>query len=181
MISSTLLALAVLSAGCGRMPTGDDSSATSGPSHGTLTGAESLENPSARSSSGDEDSSFGFDDIASYDDGVEVEIVGTVAQQATTGMTGAETTHGQMVVASVLIRNGSVTAVDAASVLVTATYGADDTDARWWSIRPGAGERLPRRVTAGEEATAGCGFAIPFTRSTASPSPSTWGTVSTSR
>ena len=164
MISSTLLALAVLSAGCGRMPTGDDSSATSGPSNGTLTGAESLENPSASSSSGDEDSSFGFDDIASYDDGVEVEIVGTIAQQATTGMTGAETTHGQMVVASVLIRNGSDTAVDAASVLVTAAYGADDTDAPLVVDPTGElANAFLGHVTAGEEATAGYGFAIPFT------------------
>ena len=131
--------------------------------NGTLTGAESLENPSASSSSGDEDSSFGFDDIASYDDGVEVEIVGTVAQQATTGMTGAETTHGQMVVASVLIRNGSVTAVDAASVLVTAAYGADDTDAPLVVDPTGElANAFLGHVTAGEEATAGYGFAIPF-------------------
>ena len=52
-----------------------------------------------------EDASFSFDDIASYDGDAEIEITGTAARTIATGMTGAESTRGQMVVVSVLIRN----------------------------------------------------------------------------
>lgn len=119
--------------------------------------------PSADAGRAVEDSSFSFDDIASYEGGLEVEITGTVAQQVTTGMTGAETTHGQMVVVSVLIRNDSTADVDATTALVSATYGAADTEATL-VVDPAGGlaNAFLGSVTAGEEVTARYGFAIPF-------------------
>ena len=157
------MSLAVLSAGCGQIPAGVDSSVAPPSAANSSTGAASAENPSARPDSGDEDSSFSFDDIASYEGGLEVEIASAVGQQATTRMTGAETTDGQMVVVSVLVRNDSSAAVDATAVQVTATSGADDTEAPL--VVDLSGELTNAflgPVTAGAEATAGYGFAIPF-------------------
>jgi len=151
----TLTALAVLLAACGRIPSEVDSSP--GP-----TAASSADASTGRDT-GQEDSSFTFDDIGSYAGGLEVEIAGAVAQQATAGMTGAETTRGQMVVVSVQIRNDSAEDLDTGTVLVTATSGPDDIEAPLVTDPSGA---LPNAflgtITPGQEATAGYGFAIPF-------------------
>lgn len=155
---ATLLTIATLVAGCGRIPTEATASAdptpTSSPtgSPGTGTGTGSAE-----------DSSFSFDDIASYEGGVEVEISGIVARQASPGVTGAERTSGQIVVASVLIRNDSAADLDAATALVTATYGPSDTDAPLVTDPTGTlAHAFLGSVTPGAEVAADFGFAIPF-------------------
>ena len=110
-----------------------------------------------------EDASFTFDDIASYEGDAEIEITGTAARTIATGMTGAESTRGQMVVVSVLIRNLSTEDLDATTVLVTAASGPDDIEAPLINDPTGG---LPNAffgvITPGSEDTAEYGFAIPF-------------------
>ena len=151
------LLMITLVAGCGRIPTettettpSADLSPTSSPSGSPGTGAQ-------------EDSSFSFDDIASYEGGVEVEISGIVARQASPGVTGAERTSGQIVVASVLIRNDSAADLDATTALVTATYGPSDTEAPLVTDPTGTlAHAFLGSVTPGAEVAADFGFAIPF-------------------
>lgn len=116
---ASLAALALL-AGCGRVPSVTGGSTESGDTTGR---------PTASPAGTTEDSSFTFDDIASYEGGPEIEIVGASAQQAPPGMTGAERTGGHLVLVSVLIRNMATADLDATTTLVTATYGPDDSEA----------------------------------------------------
>ena len=78
-------------------------------------------------------------------------------------MTGAESTRGQIVVVSILIRNLSTEDLDATKVLVTAASGPDDIEAPLVDDPSGT---LPNaflgRITPGAEDTADYGFAIPF-------------------
>lgn len=158
MVTVSLLTLALLVGGCGRVTTVTRPSATSSssPSPGTGVGAS----PDASAA---EDASFTFDDVASYESGIEVEISGIVARAAPTGTSGAESTAGQIVVASVLIRNGTAAGLDATTALVTASYGAADTEAPLVSDPGGqlAGAFLGV-VTPGGEVAADFGFAVPF-------------------
>jgi hypothetical protein len=151
----TMLIMFVPLVGCGRIPSGDGS--PSSRSNGS-----SAQQGTASPEAGDEDSSFSFDDIASYTSGLEVEIAGAVAQQATTGMTGAETTRGQMAVVSVLIRNGAEDDLDASIVLVTAASGPEDVEAPLVTDPSGElANAFNGAITPGQEATADFGFAIP--------------------
>lgn len=155
----------VLLAGCGRPP----ESGTVSPVPGATaapTPAEATPSVSGSPTAGPsdpEDASFSFDDIASYEGDAEIEITGTAARTVTTGMTGAESTRGQMVAVTVLIRNLSAEDLDATTVLVTAASGPDDIEAPLVSD-PGGG--LPNGflgvITPGAEATAVYGFAIGF-------------------
>ena len=150
---ASLAALALL-AGCGRVPSVTGGSTESGDTTGRPTAS-----PDGRT----EDSSFTFDDIASYEGGVEVEISGIVARQASPGVTGAEQTGGQIVVASVLIRNDSAADLDATTALVTATYGPSDTEAPLVTDPTGTlAHAFLGSVTPGAEVAADFGFAIPF-------------------
>ena len=156
----------VLLAGCGRPPesgtvapvpgaTASPRSADPSPSGGGTPNTEPSEA---------EDASFSFDDIASYEGDAEIEITGTAARTIATGMTGAESTRGQMVTVSILIRNLSTGDLDATTVLVTAASGPDDIEAPLVSDPAGG---LPNAflgvITPGAEDTAVYGFAIPFT------------------
>ena len=155
----------VLLVGCGRPP----GSATVAPVPGVTTSptpADPAPSDSGSPSSGPsdaEDASFSFDDIASYEGDAEIEITGTAARTIATGMTGAESTRGQMVVVSVLIRNLSAEDLDATTVLVTAASGPDDIEAPLINDPTGG---LPNAflgvITPGAEDTAEYGFAIPF-------------------
>jgi hypothetical protein len=80
------------------------------------------------------------------------------------GMTGAESTRGQMLVVSVLVRNLSTKDLDATTVLVTAASGPDDIEAPLIND-PGGGlaNGFLGTITPGAEDTADYGFAIPFT------------------
>lgn len=110
-----------------------------------------------------EDAAFGFDDVASYEGGVEVEIAGAQGRRAATGITGAEATRGEIVVVSVLLRNLSDADLDASTVLVTAAYGRDDREAPLVTDPTGTltGGFLGF-LTPGAEDTADLGFAVPF-------------------
>jgi hypothetical protein len=65
---------------------------------------------------------FTLDDRAQFDDGLVIEIAGTVADRAAKTDRGAEATHGEIVIASVRIENNSKKAYDAGSVLIGAKY-----------------------------------------------------------
>jgi len=155
----------VLLAGCGRPPESGlvmpvpGASATPAP----VDPAPSADGSPSSGTSAAEDASFSFDDIASYDGDAEIEVTGTAARMITTGMTGAESTRGQMVMVSILIRNLSTEDLDATKVLVTAASGPDDIEAPLVDDPSGT---LPNaflgRITPGAEDTADYGFAIPF-------------------
>lgn len=153
--------LLMLLAGCGRPPADPLPERSDGSSTGA---APSPTGSVAGSASPDEDASFSFDDIASYQGGVEVEIAGTVGRRATVGMTGAESTRGEMVVVSVVLRNLSSVDLDASTVLVTAAYGPDDKEAPLVTDPTGTltGGFLGS-LTPGAENTIDLGFAVPFT------------------
>lgn len=155
----------LLLAGCGRPPA-DPTSApgvTTGPSASPAPSGGPASMPPGDPASPDEDASFSFDDVASYQGGVEVEIAGAVARRATPGTTGAEATRGELVVFSVLLRNLSTADLDASTVLVTAAYGPDDREAPLVTDPTGAltGGFLGS-LTPGAEDTADLGFAVPF-------------------
>lgn len=109
-----------------------------------------------------EEQQFTFDDVAEFDDGLLVEIAGTVADKANKTDRGAEATNGQMVIASVRIENNTKKSYDAAGVLIGAKYGdgqdaqiiVDKTD----ELKSGfAGKIKPK-----DESIATVGFAIPW-------------------
>lgn len=70
-----------------------------------------------------DDQGFTLDDQAEYSDGLMVEIAGSFAQKASKNVKGAESSGGQIVVASVRIENNTTAPYDPAEVEVTATYG----------------------------------------------------------
>jgi hypothetical protein len=72
---------------------------------------------------------FKLDDGAEFDDGLVIEIAGTVADKAAKTDRGAEVTNGQIVIASVRIENNTKKPYDAKGVLIGAKYG-DDNDAQ---------------------------------------------------
>ena len=152
----------VLLAGCGRPP----GEGTTSPNPHDAASATASE-PAASSSPGPsnaEDASFSFDDIASYDGDAEIEITGTAGRMITAGMTGADSTRGQMLVVSVLVRNLSAKDLDATTVLVTAASGPDDIEAPLINDPSGGlANGFLGTITPGAEDTADYGFAIPFT------------------
>ena len=160
----------VLVAGCGRPPVEgvEPSPAATGPAtpaNPAPSGSDrSTRGPSNADPTDPEDASFSFDDIASYEGDAEIEVTGTVARMITTGMTGAESTRGQMVVVTVLVRNVSTKDLDATTVLVTAASGPDDIEAPLIGDPTGGlANAFLGVITPGAEDTAGYGFAIPFT------------------
>ena len=107
---------------------------------------------------------FSLDDVAEFDDGLLIEIAGTVADKATKTDRGAEATNGEIVIASVRIKNKTEEPYDAESVLIGAKYGngkdaqiiIDETD----ELQSGfTGTIKPR-----DEAIATVGFAVPVSR-----------------
>ncbi|HEY5980099.1 MAG TPA: hypothetical protein VIT41_10735 [Microlunatus sp.] len=152
-----VICVLLLVAGCGRPIDVEGTAAGSSVSpSGTA--------PASAEPSMAEDAAFTFDDIASYQGDAEIEITGAGARMITAGMTGAESTQGQMVVVSVLIRNLSAEELDATTVLVTAASGPDDIEAPL--IADPAGDLshgFLGVITPGAEDTADYGFAIPFT------------------
>jgi hypothetical protein len=110
------------------------------------------------------DQRFSFDETARYDDGLQIEIAGTVADKAKQTDRGAEATRGEIVIASVRIENGTAQSFPAADVLISATYG-DGKDAQ---IIIDKTEQLQSgfrgQIRARDEQVATVGFAIPFTQ-----------------
>ena len=70
-----------------------------------------------------EEQQFSLDDVAEFDDGLLIEIAGTVADKASKTDRGAEATNGEIVIASIRIENKTKEPYDAESVLIGAKYG----------------------------------------------------------
>jgi hypothetical protein len=140
--------------------TGEERAATASatPSAGTGTPASASE--TLRRAAPDQQ--FSFDETARYDDGLQIEIAGTVADKAKQTDRGAEATHGEIVIASVRIENGTAETFPATDVGVSASYGSgrdaqiiiDKTD----QLQSGFRGSIRR----GDEQIATIGFAVPF-------------------
>jgi hypothetical protein len=104
---------------------------------------------------------FTLDDQAEFDDGLLVEIAGSLGQKAAKGVKGAETTGGQVVVASVRIENNTHEPYDPGDVEVTATYGVG-TPAKP-VIDPGHAivSDFEGAIAVGDEGVAAVAFAVP--------------------
>jgi Domain of unknown function (DUF4352) len=106
---------------------------------------------------------FSLDDGAEFDDGLLIEIAGSVADKAKKSDRGAEATNGEIVIASVRIENKTKEPYDAESVLIGATYGngrdaqiiVDKTD----ELQSG----FTGTIKPNSEDIATVGFAVPFT------------------
>ena len=107
---------------------------------------------------------FALDEAAEFDDGLIIEIAGSVADKAKKTDKGAAATKGQIVIASVRIENGTKRTYDAAPVQITAISSngtaaepiVDKTD----ELQRGfAGKIKPN-----DESIATVGFAIPHTQ-----------------
>jgi hypothetical protein len=106
---------------------------------------------------------FTLDDVAEFDDGLLIEIAGTVADKAKKTDRGAEATNGEIVIASVRIENKTKKPYDAENVLIGATYGSgkdaqiiiDKTD----ELESG----FTGTIKPEDEDIATVGFAVPFT------------------
>jgi hypothetical protein len=120
----------------------------------TATGATPAEVPKAQQ--------FKLDDVAEFDDGLLIEIAGTVADKATKTDRGAEATNGQIVIASVRIENKTKKSYDAKGVLIGAKHGdgkdaqiiIDKTD----ELQSG----FTHKIKPKDERIATVGFAIPW-------------------
>ena len=105
---------------------------------------------------------FTFDDVAEFDDGLLIEIAGTVADKASKTDRGAEATDGQIVIASIRIENNTKKSYDARNALIGARYGegqdaqiiVDKTD----ELKSG----FTGKIKAKDEGIASCGFAVPW-------------------
>jgi hypothetical protein len=110
-----------------------------------------------------EEQRFKLDDVAEFDDGLVIEIAGTVADKASKTDRGAEATDGQIVIASVRIENNSNKPYDADGMLIGATYGdgrdaqiiIDETD----ELQSGFSKKIKPKG----EGIATVGFAVPWT------------------
>jgi hypothetical protein len=118
------------------------------------TGATPAEVPEAQQ--------FSLEDAAAFDDGLLIEIAGTVADRAAKTDRGAEATNGEIVIASVRVENKTKEPYAAETVLIGAKYGngkdaqiiIDKTD----ELQSG----FTGTIKPNDEAIATVGFAVPF-------------------
>ena len=109
-----------------------------------------------------EEQQFTLDDVAEFDDGLMIEIAGTVADKASKTDRGAEATDGQIVIASVRIENKTKKSYEAGNVLIGAKYGdgqdaqiiIDKTD----ELQSGFSGKIKPK----DEGIATVGFAVPW-------------------
>jgi hypothetical protein len=159
------LGLTLLLTGCSAGGDEPPAGSTSPPSSALPTAQSSSQTPTPETQTPRQvpsDQRFGFDETAQYDDGLQIEIAGTVADKAKKTDRGAEATHGQIVIASVRIENGTKETFAAPDVLISAGYG-NGTDAQIIvdptnQLQSGFGAPVKR----GDEAVATVGFAVPF-------------------
>jgi hypothetical protein len=108
------------------------------------------------------DQQFTFDETAQYDDGLQIEIAGTVANKAKQADHGAEATRGEIVIASIRIENRTAETFPAADVLISASYG-NGKDAQIIIDKTNQLQSGFRgSITKGDEQIATIGFAVPF-------------------
>ena len=107
---------------------------------------------------------FTLDEAAEFDDGLIVEIAGSVADKAKKADKGAAATKGQIVIASVRIENGTKRAYNAAPAQITATYG-NGTSAEPIVDKTGELQRgFAGKIKPNDESIATVGFGVPHTQ-----------------
>jgi hypothetical protein len=107
---------------------------------------------------------FALDQAAEFDDGLIIEIAGSVADKAKKTDKGAAATKGQIVIASVRIENGTKHTYDATPVQITATYGTGTSAElivdKTGELQPG----FAGKVKPNDESIATVGFAVPYSQ-----------------
>lgn len=102
-----------------------------------------------------------FDQAADYEDGLSIQVDNVVVTTAPDEVTGAEGTSGQVVIADVVLTNGTRSSYDATTVVVQGYYrgnvGAVMLTDPAGQLGQGFGESVPR----GEQHKARVGFAVP--------------------
>jgi hypothetical protein len=165
-LSGALIGLMLTLAACGVQPANQPESSVTA-ARSTPTPMESADSPSqsghgAAPAEVPKGQQFNLEDVAEFDDGLVIEIAGTVADKAAKTDRGAEATNGEIVIASVRIENNTNKPYDAAAVLIGARYGdgkdaqiiVDKTDELQSGFK---GEIKPK-----DEDIATVGFAIPW-------------------
>jgi hypothetical protein len=164
-LPGALIAVLLALAACGVPPASEPQSnvaATSGSPEETGTTTPSPGATSATPGEVPEEQQFSLNDVAEFDDGLLIEIAGTVADKATKTDRGGEATNGEIVIASVRIENKTEEPYDAEGVLIGAKYGngkdaqiiIDKTD----ELQSG----FTGTIKPNDEAIATVGFAVPF-------------------
>ena len=165
-LRGALIAVLLTLAACGSPPASQQSrpAASGARPEGTATSVSP--SPSATSATPgevSEEQQFSLDDIAEFDDGLLIEIAGTVADKATKTDRGAEATNGEIVIASVRIENKTEEAYDAENVLIGAKYG-NGKDAQIIIDKTNELQSgFSRKIKPEDEDLATVGFAVPFT------------------
>lgn len=101
---------------------------------------------------------FTFDDIARFDDGLEVEIAGT---EANTTDQGATSSGGDIVIASVRIENKTEAAYDPVDLKVSASYAGGTPAPMVIQKAKGLTGTFPGVIEVGDEGVAAVAFAVP--------------------
>jgi hypothetical protein len=170
-LPGALIAVLLALVGCGVLPANQRQPSvtpTGGSADAAASAASPSPNPSESATSATpaevpEKQQFGLDDVAEFDDGLLIEIAGdAVADKAKKTDRGAEATNGEIVIASVRIKNNTTDPYDAESVLIGAQYGngkdaqiiIDKSD----ELRSGFTGTIKPKA----EAIATVGFAVPF-------------------
>jgi hypothetical protein len=166
-LSGALIAVLLALAACGVPPASEPQpnvAATSGSAEETGTTASPTPGgTSATPGEVPEEQQFSLNDVAEFDDGLLIDIAGTVvADKARKTDRGAEATNGEIVIASVRIENRTAEPYDAESVLIGAKYG-NDKDAqiiidKTDELQSG----FSRKIKPEDEDIATVGFAVPF-------------------
>jgi hypothetical protein len=163
------LVLSVMLTVLGCSASGDGSPISGGTGGGAATASAptSARASTPRGTSGtprrvDADQQFNLDETAQYDDGLQIEIAGTVADKAKQSDRGAEATRGEIVIASVRIENRTAETFAAGDVLISASYG-DGKDAQIIIDRTNQLQSGFRgSIKKGDEQIATIGFGVPF-------------------
>jgi hypothetical protein len=167
-LSGALIGVLLALAACGGQP----QRSVTGSSNPEPTPVESIANPStvptpsataATPAEVPKGQQFKLDDVAEFDDGLVIEIAGTVADKAAKTDRGAEATKGEIVIASVRIENNTKKPYDAKSVLIGAKYGDGNQDGQ---IIVDKTDELQSgfkgKIKPKDESIATIGFAVPW-------------------
>jgi hypothetical protein len=166
-LSGALIGVLLALAACGGQPVSQlESGVTTSDSTPTPSVASPSPAPSATAATPAElpkGQQFKLDDVAEFDDGLVIDIAGTVAEEAAKTDRGAEATNGEIVIASIRIENNTKKPYDAKSVLIGAKYGGENQDAQ---IIVDKTDELQSgfkgKIKPKDESIATIGFAVPW-------------------
>jgi hypothetical protein len=171
-LSGALAGLLLVLAGCGVQSANQPQPGVTPGGSGPETGAVASGANSAASQAPDataatpgevaEEQQFTLDDVAEFDDGLMIEVAGTVADKANKTDRGAEATNGQIVIASIRIENKSTKPYDAENVLIAAKYGEDKDAQIIIDKTDDLQSGFKGKIKPKDEGIATVGFAVPW-------------------